>query len=156
MHTSKSIPNFQFKIRFNPFYNSWEVWTYLAGETNPAKARWMICTKDTAIWYETTKHASIVEFEHIIEDKLGNDVLVDDVVQAVTRKSFDSKEATRRRKALIALIFEFQGNRELEKDPEIMRRIVYEMQLIKDLEKADKAFNTSTDLANNVPGIAHS
>ena len=156
MHTSKSIPNFQFKIRFNPFYNSWEVWTYLAGETNPAKARWMLCTKDTAVWYETTKHAAIVEFEHIIEDKLGNDVLVDDVVQAVTRKSFDSKEATRRRKALTALLFEFQGNRELEKDPEIMRRIVYEMQLIKDLEKTDRAFNSVNSTPSNVSRVAHS
>ena len=155
MHTSKSIPNFQFKIRFNPFYSSWEVWTYLAGETNPAKARWMICTKDTAIWYETTKNAKVVAFESTVEDRLGNDVLIDDVIQAVTRKSFDSKEATRRRKALTALLFEFQGNRELEKDPEIMRRIVYEMHMIKDLEKADKAFNTSANLPSNVSRVAH-
>ena len=92
---AKSIPGFQFKIRFNssPNINSWEVWTYRLGETDPNKAKWMQVTKETAAWYQDTKGAIVEEYVPTVEPTpfmKDTDILIKDIVEASTVKGTDS------------------------------------------------------------------
>lgn len=92
---AKSIPGFQFKIRFNssPSINSWEVWAYRLGETDPNKAKWMQVTKETAAWYQETKGAIVEAYVPSVAPTpfmKDTDILVDDIVEAATVKGTDS------------------------------------------------------------------
>ncbi len=122
----KSIPNFQFKVRFNTTFNSWEVYTYRLGETDPSKAKWMLCTAETAHWYIKNKSA-IQTFYHptirIKEALQMNDILIDNIVQAITGKESDSDKIKELRIFLETLVQAYMETTSKEAEESIIGNI---------------------------------
>jgi len=92
---TKGVTGFQFKIRFNssPEINSWEAWTYRAGDTVGTTAKWMQVSKDTAQWYQEAKGAIVEAYAPEVTLKKSfvgdSDILIADIVNAVTVRRLD-------------------------------------------------------------------
>jgi len=135
-HTTKGIPGFQFKIRFNSTFNCWEVWTYRAGETDPRTAKWMKVSKETAHWYQEAKGAIVESYvpEKETSPFVGDsDILLSEITEAVTTKGTDCPVTKHAQMVVTNLVASYQmASTDSSMEKYCINRIKKYLKIIKD------------------------